>query len=112
MFQVVQGKYKDLKFVGKDVYGYKHAYSIIPIKLTANVELVRPVTDTSIKALDVGIAVGVSCVDLLAGILTLGLLSKRQPKTYQVVINGASHFIQTDETLAISTLDRWSHKYK
>lgn len=111
MYRVEKGNYHDIQFVGKDVYGFKEAYSIIPVKLTGSVTMVKPLGREEFSVQDAGTAICAGLFNAVAGLLALGFLCNRKPSTYQVVINGVSHIIQTNERSKKHLLEKWCRKF-
>lgn len=112
MLQVVEGNYKDIYIVGKDIYAYKNAYSLKPIKLTHLVTDVKNMGKDELDTGDVGTAICIGLVDSLAGLLSLGIMGHRKCTTYQLVVYGENLVIQTNEKQAKRLLDVLCLKFK
>ena len=112
MYRTESRKYHEIKVMGKDVYGFKSAYSIKPIKLTPFVSKVRCIGKEDLSNKDLGTSIGVGIINGLAGLATLGLISKHKLTTYQLVIDGESHLILTNEKSAIRGLDALCRRYR
>ena len=112
MYRTESRKYHEIKIMGKDVYGFKSAYSIRPIKLTPLVSKIICVGKEDLSNKDIGTSIGVGIVNGLAGLAALGLISKHKLTTYQLVIDGESHLILTNEKSAIRGLDALCRRYR
>lgn len=112
MLRVVKGKYYDVICMKGDVYGFKEAYSIRPIKLTHLITSAKCEGKKELDSRDVGISICVGVADLLAGFITLGIMGSRKETTYQLVVNGESLVIETNDRAAKHTLDTICRKFK